>query len=533
MAGFIPDSLPPVNIYPRSSMYPYGSWSHRSATSPVSTTSPTSILPHHRARASESNDSRCYCPETPTIRTQSRQSPDSATSTRHIRYTQPDNHDTKFTPSPTTTKSPSPAPARALDSKQKTNFSLFGRSASAHATSPKPKKRKKLIKKSLSQPTFIISNPRPAADDKALKVEAAQLGLQLEEAVAAIEHGSTNVSLARVSSEVTTPSSKRTIMNEKEPAHANIGQHDDALSSKEQRQAKRWINAPLLPELDFGSSSTKSDPLFDSEAHKPQPRVTVCISTMTDAKSTSKDANLNGNKLTYRCDIHAQDGASHSSVEKVCQDLVTSAGGQLLNSYFYPGGFLYRLPSGTPEPITTCETFMLEAKINVEGWTAFAEPRFDGLRMHPPEGRLGGDRPSAWTSDMTVGLKAREGRVSRAVDTWVESQGGTARKGLLDRDSTTRTGHDNGGAGDTAHTATTVDDSAATPTRNVTLVKSLELLRRRVSSATRTVDSTPTSAKTARSPEINSENRYTVVMDTSESDSGSGAEEWESVRSEL
>ena len=509
-------------------MSPYGSWSRKSVTSPVPTASPTSILPQHRAKASGSNSSTSHRPETPTVPNDASPSPDFAASTR-------DDHDMKSTTSPTATKSPSPAPVRALDNKQKSKFHLFGRSASARVAPAETKKRKRLTKKSLSQPTFEILNPRPATDNKTLKIEAAQLGLQLEAAVAAIQQGSTNVSLARTSSEVATPPANKAQVNVKddEPAQADIVHYQATPNKKEQQETKRWSNPPLLPELDFGSHSSGSEHLFDPETHKPPPRATVCISILTDTKSNSNDANPSSNKLTYRCDIHAQDGASHSSVEKACQNLVTSVGGRLLNSYFYPGGFLYRLPSGTPDPIATSELSTLEAKIEVEGWTAFSEPIFNGLRMHPPEGRLGGDRPSALTTDMTAGLKAREGRVLREVDVWIESQGGAAKKRLSDRDNTGGTDADGGEAGDTAHIASGVEDPAATPTRKVTLVKSLELLRRRVSSATRTLDTTPTSSKTTRSPGTNTENRYTVIMDTSESDSGSGAEEWESVRSEL
>jgi hypothetical protein len=134
---------------------------------------------------------------------------------------------------------------------------------------------------------------------------------------------------------------------------------------------------------------------------------------------------------------------------------------------------------------------------------------------------------------MLEGLKAREKNVSRSVDAWVKSQGGAVRQGPPGGNSSTKVDHDPD-KGSTTHTVAELDDSTVTctPPRKVTLVKSLELLRR-VSGATRTVEDDSTSSKNAQSPETKSENRFTVIVDTSESDSGSGAEEWESVLSEF
>ena len=518
MAGFIPDSLPPVTILSGSPTSPYRSCSHRIATSPIPTSSPISMLPRLRTKISGSNSSKSHPPETSTASDGARSSlvePDSATPTRHIEYPVPDGDDTKTIPSPTTTKSPSPAPARTLSSKQKANSNFFGSSTSARVAPSRPKKRKKL-------------------DDKALAAEAAQLGLQLQEAVTAIEQGYTNVELARAPNNIT-PVSTKPGVRRRVPARVSIRDSGDTPSSTEDRETKRWSNAPLLPELDFGSSPSKPDRLFDPETHRPHPKATISVSILVDTKSKSNNAACTSDspsKLTYRCDIHAQDGASHSSIEKACQDLVTGVGGRLLNSYFYPGGFLYRIPPGTPEPITTCELPSLEAKIDVEGWTAFSEPRFDGLRLHPLGGRLGGDRPVATIDEMADGLKARENHGLKPVDSWVESQGGVLRQRPSEGHNTTGTDNGKGEAGDITYQAVEVDDSPA-PTHRVKLVKSLELLKRRVSGATRTVENNSNSSKTAQSPGTTSSNRYTVIMDTSESDSGSGAEEWESVRSEL
>lgn len=510
-------------------MSPYQGWFHRSANPSVSTTSPTSMLSRPRTRAFESNISRPHPPETPAGPTKVRPSSieaDFTESKRHIEHELPDD---KSTPSPTTTTSPSPTAMRALSPKQKPNFNIFGRSTSARDTASKPKKRKKLIKKSISQPHFEIMNPRKVRDSKELGVEAAQLGLQLEEAVAAIEQGYTNVTLARAPSVVATSVPRRLAAKEGGSAQTSI--------RKEQRETKRWSNAPKLPELDFGSTSSKSDQLFDPKTHEPRPKAKILVSILVDKRTNfnNLDATRNSSsKLTYRCDIHAEDGASHGSVEKECQNLVKSVGGHLLNSYFCPGGFLYTLPLETPEPITACGTSLLEAKIGVKAWTAFSEPRFNGLRLHPLEGRLGDYRPTPSSmKEMREDLQARGRYVLRPVDAWVETQRGSGRNGPSDEFCRTKTHHEED-KGRIAHHAVEDDDSTVTctPPRKVTLVKSLDLLRR-VSGATRTAEENSVSSKTAQSPGHQSENRYTVVMDTAESDSESGAEEWESVLSDM
>ena len=135
---------------------------------------------------------------------------------------------------------------------------------------------------------------------------------------------------------------------------------------------------------------------------------------------------------------------------------------------------------------------------------------------------------------MREGLRARAKHVLPPVDAWVETQRGSGRNGQLDEGSGTRTDHD-GDKGRIAHHAVEDDDSTVTctPPRKLALVKSLDLLRR-VSGATRTAEeNSAASSKTAQSPGHQSENRFTVIMDTAESDSESGAEEWESVLSEM
>jgi hypothetical protein len=385
------------------------------------------------------------------------------------------------------------------------------------------------MKKSLSQPTFEIVNPSRAIPNRIAEVEAEQLGLQLAEAVAAIEQGSSNVRLARASNDDARSSlDKLEDKERKEPDHPQS-------SDTERPQTKRWSHAPLLPELDFGSFSSTSSQFFDPKTQEPPPKATINVSALSDIiygsaseKYTSKDPS----KLTYRCDIQAQNGASFRSVEQACQKVVTNAGGRILNSYFYPGGFLYSLPTEIPEPITSCELPTLEAKIGVEGWTAFPAPGFNGLRMHPPDGRLGTERLVAM-SEMEEALKSRQNNDLQRVDAWVHSEGVATTMGLVDEDSgkTTVKGDEQGSG--TTHKAVEIGVADATPSSRATLARSLETIRRRASEATRTIKGDSSPPKKDQSPGTCSDDRYTVVLDAPGSDSESGAEEWESVRSEL
>lgn len=497
--------------------------------SPISTSSPNNMLARLSTRFSGTYSSPFRTSDTPTIRYDARPPtarPDPASADCHIEDSLPYADKMKSSPSPPTTISPSPLPRRAPSIRQKTNFRFFDRSASARVA-PSKAKRKRLVKKSLSQPTFEIINPSEAKRNVAAEDDAAQLGLQLAEAVAAIKQGSTNVKLARAS-EVDATQALDTPAEEQEEEYNQPPPIEAA-----QQPAKRWSNAPLLPELDFGSFSSESNHLLNLEALEPSPKATIYISALSDRRSGSVDVSntsKNPSKLTYRCDIHAKNGASHHSVEQACQKVVTDAGGRILNSYFYPGGFLYSLPPNTVEPITSCQLPTLEAKIGVEGWTAFSEAKFDGLRLHPPGGRPCTDRPVA-TSEMEEGLKSREKNKLRLIDAWVESEGVAMAVQPSDNSIAKVTEQDDGERGCFSHKAAESDNANSTPSRKATLARSLETIRRRASVATRTLEDKSTSPKTAQSLGKSSDNRFTVVLDASDSDSGSGAEEWESVRS--
>jgi hypothetical protein len=576
----MPNSLPPVAIHTHSPKpSPWCGRHYKPTTSPITTAAmpaspPPTILARTHARLSGTYTCLSHHPEIlnmsgnatpPTI------GRDSVTPT--IRTRDPLPHTDKSDPlsSPVTISSPSPAPTRTQSICTKAPSRFFGRSGSALTTASKSKRRK-LVKKSISEPQFIMVSPNPARATEPVAREAAQLGMQLEQAVTAMGRGSIIIKSAGVLDEVTTPLPDSPTEKGKQSAEETDTYAQLAL----QRETKRWSHAPMLPELDFGSPSIDSTQVFGPASinphPSPQPSATIYISAMSDPSANSVNIGYTAKspgKLTYRCDIHAANGASHQDIETACRKLVTDAYGWFFDAYCYPGGFLYALPPGTPEPITACDNVSLEKKIGVEQWMALAGPKFDPLRMHPPGGRLGGghsSRPIA-TSVMAEGLKSRQNNGSRLVDSWVESRGTAMVPRPMETASRKETENGDGAGGDMSRDAVEIDTASVTPSRKsntptvihlcqtdtanvtpprksntpnvtplrkATLTKSLETIRQR---AIHTVESSPTTSDNVQSPGNSNSRRYTVLLNAidsdSDSDSDSGAEEWESVRSAL
>lgn len=438
------------------------------------------------------------------------------------------------------TTPPKPAPERT-SSVLKTNPRFFNRGNSLRDAHSKDK-RKKLVKKSLSQPTFEMLNPTRVRSDAAEEAKATQLDEQLAELIAEIEQETAGEDKNLTFTSNTPLGLTTWTEKEKQFAPPRKSYLRPTPEDEERRAARHWSQVPLLPELDFNSSGSESSLLFDPETHSPPPSATVHISTMVsmnmgsiDLKHTSSDPD----KLTYRCDIHAENGASHRAVEEACQEVVTNAGGRILDSYFYPGGFLCSLPPGILEPLTTCELPMHAARIEVNGWTAFPQAKLNGLAMHPPSGKLGGERP--WSlSTMDEGLNLRRDTGVDLVDAWTKSEGVAL---IVDppapAEKREEAKHEKEGVENKTYKAP--ETPITTPTRKPALMKSLETLRRRAARSISGISPPPLpipfSAK--KSPGPSNENRYTVVLDRSmsrsegEGESGSGAEDWESVRSEL
>lgn len=391
-----------------------------------------------------------------------------------------------------------------------------------------------------------MMTPGQVRRDEAAEAQAAQLDSQLAELIAEIERESTCGGTDELAKENTAPGPDALGEKGNERVRPKTSYLKPISKDERQRSAKRWSNAPLLPELDFGSSGSESSVLFDPETHTPPPSATTHISAMAsmnnmgsiDMQCTSSDPG----KLTYRCDVHAENGASHRSVEQACQEVVTNAGGCILDSYFYPGGFLYSLPPDILEPLTTCEIPTHEAKIEVHGWMAFSKPQFNGLRMHPPQGQLGGKR-SHVESKFKQGLDSRRDHGLNLVDAWVKSDGVAVVVDLPDEKTEGKTEEkpkNEKEGSDKTHKAPDVGTPIKSPLRKPAIMKSLETLRRRATGGSRSFSNSspppPLPTKPMQSPATSNERRYTVVLETSAShsgnESGSGPEDWESVQSE-
>lgn len=533
MAGFLPDALPPVSLSrtPTATTHDRSNRPTTSLGSPFSTSSPTSILTRSQHKPSGSWSFR-----TPSL---NHSDPLYATSRSvHTQQRLPRPGGRTYSPE---ISFPTNKLARTESSHSKTNPRHLNGGCPIRDNLTKDK-RKKLVKRSLQQPTFEMVTPGQVAAE----AQAAQLDAQLAELIAEIERESTCGETDEVTKENTAPGKGKG----NEPAPPRTSYLKPVSRDEKQRSAKRWSHAPLLPELDFGSSGSESSVLFDPETHTPPPSATVYISAMAsmnnmglmDMQCTSTDPG----KLTYRCDVHAENGASHRSVEQACQEVVTNAGGCILNSYFYPGGFLYSLPPDILEPLTTCEIPTHEAKIEVHGWMAFSEPRFNGLRMHPPEGQLGGEKPRA-ASKFKEGLDVRRDNGLDLVDAWVKSDGVAVVVDLPDEkiqektaDKTEENSKNDNQGSDKTHKAPDVEAPIKTPSRKPAIMKSLETLRRRATGGSRSFSNSsppPLPPMPMQSPATSHERRYTVVLESSVSHSGNGsasgsaAEEWESVQS--
>jgi hypothetical protein len=423
--------------------------------------------------------------------------------------------------------SPSPALGRTGSIRSRSPFSFLthGRASTEPADSkpkPKPKlklrpKHNKLIKKAnISEPTFVMVSPNTArAERAAMEAAAAELGLQLADAVAEIE-----------TSEEVGP----------------IELLEPDANNKGYKQVKRWSRAPLLPDFDFSSTYSNSNPLFDSTAEEPitqdsKPQAesgetTTVVSDLRQAASQAHNAQrttfAKASKPTYRCSIHAQNSASHLAVERACREIITEAGGHILGSYSFPGGFMFRIPPEIPSPIATCELPARGVKIELEKWSEFPLPNFDGLSLNPPSRTFNEEWLAVHSEAAQVKAAERlrvKGNAEKRVQTWTgallawEKANGKQGQGTPKRHSTVK-GFFTGSKG------------ATTENSHRCLSSSLETIRcgHEGGGAMENVSVTPRSAKHSHG---NSEHRFTVVSDIADSDDESGGEEWESVRSGL
>jgi hypothetical protein len=429
--------------------------------------------------------------------------------------------------------SPSPALGRTGSIRPRSPFPFFrhGRGSTEPANS-KPKRNKLVKKGSISQPTFVMVSPNTArAERVAMEAGAAELGLQLADAVAGME---ASVGVGRV----------RVLDADGVSVAVASTDGDGGIEADHQdcKQIKRWSRAPLLPEFDFSSTSSNSNPLFDSitdeattqdlESPAEPIETTSVISDLRQAATQARTATTltlkDASKPTYRCSIHAQNSASHLAVERACCELVTEAGGRILDSYSFPGGFMFWIPQNVSAPIATCELPARGVKIELEKWREFPLPNFDGLKMNPPSRTFNEEWLAVHSEAAQVEAAERlSGQINtqkrvqtwnNALTAWEKSKGkqgqGTPKRHTMMKESF-------------------MSSKGATEGTHRCLPASLETIRRcghEESNAIENVSFTPRSAKPSHG---NSEHRFTVVSDDPDSEDESGDEEWESVRSEL
>jgi hypothetical protein len=428
-----------------------------------------------------------------------------------------------YSSSPQNQAPPSPSPALgrtgSIRSRSPFSFLTHGRASTEPADSKlRPKlKRKKLMKKaSIAEPTFVMVSPDTArAERAAMEAAAAEIGFQLADAVAEMET-SEGVGPIRVL--------------ETDVDNGNC------------KQAKRWSRAPLLPDFDFSSTYSNSNPLFDSTTDEPiiedsnsqaeSGETTTVVSDLRQAASKTHTArtvtSTKTNNPIYRCSIHAQNSTSHLAVERACREIITEASGRILDSYSFPGGFMFRIPPGISEPIATCELPSRGVKIELEKWSEFPLPNFDGLSMNPPSRTFNEEWLAVHSEAAQVKAAERlrvKGNADKRVQTWTgallawEKANGKQGQGTPKRHSTVK-GFLTGSKG-------------ATENSHRCLPSSLETVRRCGHEGSGTMENVSVTPRSAKHSHDNSENRFTVVSDIADSDDESGGEEWESVRSGL
>jgi hypothetical protein len=414
--------------------------------------------------------------------------------------------------------SPSPALGRTGSIRSRSPFSFFthGRGSTEPANS-KPK-RNKLVKKAIiSEPTFVMVSPNTArAERAAMEAQAAGLGLLLADAVAEIE------------------------ISEGVVLEADGGD-ETGVDNGGCKQTKRWSRAPLLPDFDFSSTSSNSNPLFDpmpdeiteepgmpTEHNEATSVVSDLREAATQAHAAQTTTSTKTSKPTYRCSIHAQNSASHLAVERACREIITEAGGHILDSYSFPGGFMFRIPPGVPAPIATCELPARGVKIELEKWSEFPLPNFDGLSMNPPSTTFKDEWLAVHSEAAQVKAIERlrgKGNREKRVQTWTGALLAWEKsKGKQSQDTPKRHSIMKG---------LLTGSKGATEKSHRCLPASLETIRRCGHEGSGTMENVSVTPRSAKHSHGNSEHRFTVVSDFAGSDDESVAEEWESVRSEL
>lgn len=368
-----------------------------------------------------------------------------------------------------------------------------------------------------------------------MEAGAAELGVQLAHAVAVLE----------------SPAELGPVKAFEENGESAERVSTDA-DDEDCRQTKRWSRAPLLPDFDFSSASSDSNPLFDTVTDEPltpasnlAKELAATTSVVSDLRQAATQAqtattliSTDAGKCTYRCSIQAQNSASHLAVERACREIIKEAGGRILDLYSFPGGFLFWIPPDVPRPITTCELPARGVRIELEKWIEFPSPKFDGLRMNPPSKNFNDEwlvaHSEAAQMEVTESLRSQS-KAEKRVQTWSDSllarqkSKGKQSQGTPTRQNTAK-------ESPTSSKGTTEEVRRCLPARReniLSLVGNLETVRRCAQEESGATENDSVTRRSAGHLRGNNDHRFTIVSDVPDSDEESGCEEWESVRSEL
>ncbi|KAF2162257.1 hypothetical protein M409DRAFT_27261 [Zasmidium cellare ATCC 36951] len=86
----------------------------------------------------------------------------------------------------------------------------------------------------------------------------------------------------------------------------------------------------------------------------------------------------------FRVEIHAKNSADHKAAEGECKQMVLEAGGEVLDDFLYPGGFMYDMTGAADyNPLDDGDETVDGGHIRVFPCIRYNCPQFNPLGMHP------------------------------------------------------------------------------------------------------------------------------------------------------
>jgi hypothetical protein len=74
---------------------------------------------------------------------------------------------------------------------------------------------------------------------------------------------------------------------------------------------------------------------------------------------------------------------SYTIAELAAKELVTAAGGEIITSFIYPGGFFYHVSPLILNPLGTGQEVGSGATVRIDAWKQFERPLFDRFLIVP------------------------------------------------------------------------------------------------------------------------------------------------------